>query len=580
MVTFMAEGKGRKKSKRVRRRIIRRLIPIMVALVLIAVVIVFSAATGLLQKYSHSTEKADLNEYFGLEEENEAAVLLDNAYSDEKAIIENDRYYISYSMVKDKLNDNFYFDSNEKLLLYTTPTETIRADSGSNEFIERNDTVYLALDYVKKYTNLEYNAYDTPNHLEIKYKWGTVNRADVTKNTQVRLAPDTKSPVLTEAASGDVVEVLDSQDAWTQVKSADGYLGYMENKMLDNYREEQENPVMNVADMVFPSQTRDSKICLGWHQVTNEAANGTLTDVMAQTLGVNVISPTWFSLSDNEGHISSIASASYVQQAHEMGLEVWGLADNFNPETDTYEVLSYTSKRAVLIQELIGKAGELQLDGINVDFENLSTETGDHFAQFIRELSIPCRERGIVLSVDNYVPKEYTEHYNRATQGKFADYVIIMGYDEHYAGSKESGSVASVDFVRDGIEQTLKDVPAEKVINAIPFYTRIWKETAKTQAELEQDSTYTMNVTSEAVGMAAAEKLIADHGVTAQWDDMAAQNYAEFQLDNALVKIWLEDEASIDVKMQLIKNNNLAGVACWKLGFEKSSVWEVIQKYL
>lgn len=571
---------NRKKSKRVRRRIIQRLIPIIVALVLIAVVIIFSLATGMLQKYSRSTEKADLYAYFGLTAENEAAVLMDNAYMEEKALVENGRYYISFPVVTEKLNDNFYYDGNEKLLLYTTPTETIRAESGSGEFIEYNDTVYVSLDYVKKYTNLEYSAYSNPNHLEIKYSWGTITRADVIRDTQVRLEADRRSAILTEMVKGDTVEIIGPQDTWSEVRTADGYLGYIENKMVGNYREEQETPVTDVAEMVFPSRTRESKICLGWHQVTNEAANGTLADVMAQASGVNVISPTWFSLSDNEGHFASVASASYVHQAHGMGLEVWGLVDNFNKETNTYEILSYTSKRAVLIQELIAKAEELQLDGINIDFENLSSETGDHFAQFIRELSIPCRAKGIVLSVDNYVPREYTEHYNRKVQGRFADYVIIMGYDEHYAGSAESGSVASVDFVRDGIEQTLKDVPADKVINAIPFYTRIWRETAKTQAELEQDSTYTMNVTSEAVGMETAEKLLADNGVTPHWDEVTAQNYAEFEQDGALVRVWLEDEASVDVKMQLIQRNNLAGMACWKLGFEKASVWEVIQKYL
>lgn len=570
---------NRKKSKRVRRRIIQRLIPIIIALVLIAIVIIVSLATGLLHKYSRSTEKADLYEYFGLAADNEAAVLMDNAYMEEKALINNGSYYISYSMVKEKLNDNFYFDSNEKLLLYTTPTETIRAESESGEFLEHGGGVYISLDYVKKYTNLEYNVYSEPAHVEIRYSWETVTRADVVKDTQVRILADKQGAILTEAVKGDTVEIIDPQDTWSEVKTENGYIGYIENKMIDNYREEQDTPVTEVAEMVFPSQTRESKICLGWHQVTSEAANDTLSDVTAQA-AVNVISPTWFSLSDNEGHFASIASASYVQRAHEMGLEVWGLADNFNPEINTYEILSYTSKRATLIQELVAKAEELQLDGINIDFENLSVETGDHFAQFIRELSIPCRERGIVLSVDNYVPREYTEHYNRRTQGKFADYVIIMGYDEHYAGSAQSGSVASVDFVRDGIEQTLKDVPADKVINAIPFYTRIWRETAKTQAELEQDSTYTMNVTSEAVGMETAEKLLSDNGVAAQWDEKTAQNYAEFEQDGALVKVWLEDEASVDVKMQLIQTNSLAGVACWKLGFEKASVWEVIQKYL
>lgn len=574
----MVENK--KNSKRVRRKIIQRLIPVIVALVLIAVVIVFSLATGLLQKYSYSSEKADLYEYFGLTAEDEAAVLMGYEYLENKAVINNGIYYMDYQTVKNRLNENFYFDSNEKLLLYTTPTETIRADSGSGEFLERGDAVYVSLDFVKKYTNLQYQAFSDPAHIEVKNSFGTINVADVAKNTQLRVLGGVKSPVLTEVSAGDVVEIIDPMEDWSEVKTPDGFIGYIENKILDNYREEKETPVMDVPEMVFPSQERSEKVCLGWHQVMSETANDTLESVVANTKGLNVISPTWFSLSDNEGHISSIASTSYVERAHEMGLEVWGLVDNFSTEISTYEILSYTSKRAALIQELVARAEEFSLDGINVDFENISTETGEHFVQFIRELSIPCREKGIVLSVDNYVPKEHTEHYKRKIQGQYADYVIIMGYDEHYAGSAQSGSVASVDFVREGIEETLKDVPADKVINAVPFYTRVWRETAKTQEELEADASGTVNVTSEAVGMEAAEKLLSDHGVTAEWDELTAQNYAEFELDQALVKVWLEDEASMDVKMQLMKNNDLAGVACWKLGLEKASIWDVIEKHL
>lgn len=570
----------RKKSKRVRRRIIQRLIPVVVALVLIAAVMIFSLATGLLKKYSYTSERADLYEYFGLTSEDEAAVLLDNEYVQEKAIVQNGIYYIDYQTVKDKFNDNFYFDSNEKLLLYSTPSETIRAESDSGVFIERNDTAYLSLDYIKKYTNLEYSVFGEPNHIEVKYQWGTVNKADMKKDTQIRILGGVKSPVLTEAKAGDTVEIILQMDEWSEVKTSDGYIGYVENKYLDNYREEQETPVTEVAEMEFPFKARENKICLGWHQISGQAGNESFNSAVSNASGINVISPTWFSLSDNEGHISSIASADYVQKAHGMGLEVWGLVDNFNTEISTHDILSFTSKRAVLIQELTTKAEEFGLDGINVDFENLSAQTGEHFAQFIRELSIALRAKGIVLSVDNYVPKEYTEHYNRKVQGQFADYVIIMGYDEHYAGSAESGSVASIDFVREGIEETLKDVPAEKVINGVPFYTRIWKETAKTQEELEADSSSTMKVTSEAVGMQAAEELLLANGVAAQWDEASAQNYAEFEKEGALVRVWLEDEQSLDVKLQLMKNYDLAGVACWKLGLEKPSVWEVIQKYL
>jgi spore germination protein YaaH len=251
-----------------------------------------------------------------------------------------------------------------------------------------------------------------------------------------------------------------------------------------------------------------------------------------------------------------------------MGLEVWALIDNFtNADVDTYEVLAGTGNRTKLIEGLIDTALEYDLDGINIDFENISLDAGEPFIEFIRELSIPCRENGIVLSVDNYVPMGYTDHYDREEQGIVADYVIIMGYDEHYKGSTEAGSVASIDFVERGIADTVAQVPAEKVINAIPFYTRIWETTGTT-------------LDSQAVGMELAQQYIEDHAITTRWDEETCQNYGEYQSGDTYCQVWLEDAESIQVKLNIMENYGIAGVAEWKLGFETSDVWDVIEAYV
>ena len=190
-----------------------------------------------------------------------------------------------------------------------------------------------------------------------------------------------------------------------------------------------------------------------------------------------------------------------------------------------------------------------------------------NYIEFIRELSIPCRANGIVLSVDNYVPTEYTAHYDRAEQGIVADYVIVMGYDEHYAGSPEAGSVASIDFVEEGIERTVEQVPAHKVINAVPFYTRIWETKG---AELG----------SQAVGMAAAEEYVRAHNIALEWDEETCQNYGEYTEDGSLFQVWLEDERSIEVKLNIMEKYQIGGVAGWRLGFEKPEIWDVIGVYL
>ena len=196
-----------------------------------------------------------------------------------------------------------------------------------------------------------------------------------------------------------------------------------------------------------------------------------------------------------------------------------------------------------------------------------------------------CRQNGIILSVDNYAPKVYNAHYNLKEQGIVADYVIIMGYDEHYAGSYESGPVASLDFVKLGIEETLKVVPKEKTINAVPFYTRLWKEVPKTEGELAAEegteaAEYAVKVTSVAYGMSEAEKVIANAGAEIVVDEATGHNYAQWEADGATYKIWLEDEAALEAKLKLMKENGLAGTAAWRLGPEKSDTWELILKYV
>ena len=278
-----------------------------------------------------------------------------------------------------------------------------------------------------------------------------------------------------------------------------------------------------------------------------------------------------------------------MNYAHQSNIEVWALVRDFDGGIDSYEesyeLLSRTSSRENLINQLIAEALKTNIDGINVDFEKISKECGEHYIQFIRELSLKCRQNGIVLSVDNYVPKGYNTQYHLEEQGNVADYVIIMGYDEHYSGSYESGPVASLNFVKEGIEATLKVVPKEKTINAVPFFTRLWKEVPKTEGELAEEAgteaaEYGVKVTSAAYGMSEAEQVIANAGAQIVVDEATGQNYAQWESDGATYKIWLEDEAALEAKLKLMKENDLAGTAAWRLGFEKSSTWDLILRYV
>lgn len=569
--------------------------------ILVLIVIGIVGGAFLLKRYSPSKEKADLKKYYGIEQDNQVAVIIDNQILEAKAAMFDGKPYLEYSLVRDYLNDRFYWDSNENILLYTLPEGTIRADVGSNEYTLQKEkksedytiiktegsTAYIALDFVQKYTNIEFKTYEDPQRVMIISDWGKIRTATVKKDTRVRYRGGVKSPYLTEVSKKDKVTVIENEGDWKKVRTEDGYIGYIKKNCLKN--EKEETISREFEEQVYTNISKDYTINMAWHVVTNQSANEKVLQTIADTKGLTTISPTWFTIADTDGNINSLASSQYVNYAHQSNIEVWALVRDFDggigSYEESYEVLSHTSKRENLVNQLIAEALQTGIDGINVDFEKISAECGEHYIQFIRELSVKCRQNGLVLSVDNYVPKTYNAHYHIEEQGKVADYVIIMGYDEHYSGSYESGSVASLNFVKEGIEATLNAVPKEKVINAVPFFTRLWKEVPKTEEELAEEAgteaaEYSVKVTSEALGMEAAEQAIADAGAQTTVDEATKQNYAQWEADGATYKIWLEDETALEEKLKLMKEYKLAGTAAWRLGFEKSSVWELILKYV
>ena len=569
--------------------------------ILVLIVIGIVGGAFLLKRYSPSKEKADLKKYYGIEQDNQVAVIIDNQILEAKAAMFDGKPYLEYSLVRDYLNDRFYWDSNENILLYTLPEGTIRADVGSNEYTLQKEkksedytiiktegsTAFIALDFVQKYTNIEFKTYEDPQRVMIISDWGKIRTATVKKDTQVRYRGGVKSPYLTEVSKKDKVTVIENEGDWKKVRTEDGYIGYIKKNCLKN--EKEETISREFEEQVYTNISKDYTINMAWHVVTNQSANEKVLQTIADTKGLTTISPTWFTIADTDGNINSLASSQYVNYAHQSNIEVWALVRDFDggigSYEESYEVLSHTSKRENLVNQLIAEALQTGIDGINVDFEKISAECGEHYIQFIRELSVKCRQNGLVLSVDNYVPKTYNAHYHIEEQGKVADYVIIMGYDEHYSGSYESGSVASLNFVKEGIEATLNAVPKEKVINAVPFFTRLWKEVPKTEEELAEEAgteaaEYSVKVTSEALGMEAAEQAIADAGAQTTVDEATKQNYAQWEADGATYKIWLEDETALEEKLKLMKEYKLAGTAAWRLGFEKSSVWELILKYV
>lgn len=559
----------------------KRLIPVLIAVVLIIIIGGFFAAGILWRKYSYSKEQMDLKEYYSLTEPDQVAIIHHEQLLEIKAKQDQGICYLDFASLQELLNDRFYHDSTEQLLLYTTPTDIITSSVGSDIYFVgeeqrsagykisfyEEDILYVALDYVQNYTNFEYYFYPDPARIRLITEPEDQMAAEVKKAGQVRYRGGVKSDILREVEKGETVRVLETLESWTKVATEDGLIGYMPSRLLLEAKEERVVPDSGYVEPEYTSLVREHKINLGWHQVMSEGANSTLESVVDPSSGLNVISPTWFSVIDNQGGIRSIASASYVERAHRMGMEVWGLVDNFDPDISSYTILSATASRRNLIDQLMAEALRVGLDGINVDFEDLSYDAGEPFVQFLRELSIRCRKEGLVLSVDNYVPRASTAHYDRKEQGIVADYVIIMGYDEHWGGGGVSGSVASLGFVEDGIVQTLEEVPKEKVINALPFYTRVWKTNGD-------------KVTSEALDMQTAKNFINNNNLNMAWNPVAGQNYGDITKGDTYYQIWMEDAQSIRAKLEVMKKYDIGGVAAWKLGFETPEIWTEIQEYM
>ncbi len=561
----------------------KKIVPVLIAIILIVVIGVVGFGGKIMDKYSYSKELADMDEYYGVSG-NRLAIILQDAKVEQQAILENDTVYFDIDTVHQYFNEGFYVDEGEQKLLYTTAVDTVTALFGNAGYSDKTGehaldyvpcmqsegTLYVAADYVKLFTNYSYEVFD--RHLQVYTEWGTKQTCKIAKKTQVRLKGGIKSPILREMEEGEQVELLEQMETWSKVKTSDSIIGYVENKRLTDVDTEVETPVTDYVPEEYTSIALDGKVCLGFHSIGGPGGNDTLDSMVAEGKGMNVIAPTWFSFTDNTGTFRSFASGQYVEKAHSYGLKVWGVWDNFNyknetgSDIDTVQILSSTANRQNIVEQMTATALELGLDGINIDFEGLTSDCGTHYVQFIRELSVACRENQLALSIDNYVPFHFNDFYRLDIQGEVADYIVVMGYDEHWHGSKDPGSVASIDYVSNGLQKTLEMAPAEKVVNALPFYTILWK-------------TEGSDVTDEYITLKNEADFLKRVNITPEWDEETCQNYAQWQSGNITYQIWLEDIDSIKVKLNVMSAQSIGGVAVWRLGYGTSEVWELIKAY-
>lgn len=552
--------------------------PVLVVLILIVIVGAAGVVSFLINRYKPGTEYMAGNEYFNLTDENSVALIQNGELLEEQAVLIGGEPYAAYTYVESQLNSCFYWDEETKEILLTTSggVQTLlpgdaavaKTPGGQPAVQQESDgTVYISLDVVKEYTDLDYAYYSDPNRVVIRNEWDGVEQATVQSDTaQVRQKGGIKSLILADVQKGDTLLYLENLDNWCKVMTADGYTGYIQ---TEDISEPEAIEARTAKKDSYERITRDHKINLVWHQSTSTESNDAMAEMTAEMTGVNVISPTWFSVTDETGTISSLASADYVKLAHDAGREVWGLIDNFNEAFDETTDLAYASVRSRIIEQLLAEAASCGMDGINVDFENLKEAGIPHYLQFLRELTSAAHAQNLVVSVDTPVPQAYTMYYQRGEQARFVDYMIVMAYDEHFAGSEEAGSVSSLPFVQQAVEEMTRVMPADQVICGIPFYTRVWTEKFGQSA-----------ITSEVLGMDGAKNYAKENQMTETWDASLGQNVATVETSDARYTIWMEDEQSMEEKLKVIQSADLAGVAEWKLGFERADVWSLISEYI
>ena len=566
-------------NRKVKKQNDRRIIGLLgLLLVLIVLTVIFWAI-----RYAPSNEKLDLNTFYKVKGE-QAVLFINDKQVEQKeyapALVRDGEYYIRVKTLKERIDRGYVYDATENILRYATEDAVINVNLGDDFYTEgRNsenlkhkilvsdgDAVYVSLEFIKKYSDIKTIAAKKPYRLVV-YKAGFKREtAKLSKDTAIRRFGGPKSKVLKEASKDEAVDVVESYGSWTKILTKDGVIGCVKTSTLEDNKKVKVKAVL--PKRTYHHIKLNEKVNLLWHQVTNRTANAGIANVLAKAKGINVISPTWFTLSDNKGGITDIASLDYVRTCHDRGLQVWGLVSNLShADVDTATVLNVTSSRDNLVNNLIGKAIAYNLDGINVDLESIPTKAEDGYTQFIRELSIKCEKNDLVLSVDNYSPTASSAHYNRDIQADYADYCIVMAYDEHYAGSQEAGSNASISFVTNAVKNTLKEVPADQVILGMPFYSRLWK-------------TSKAGLKTETVSMINNQKVLEDHKAEATWNETVGQNYAEFTEKDVLWQFWLEDTKSLALKLGVMRDQNLAGGAFWKEGQESQSVWDVIETYM
>lgn len=572
----------------------KQLLPVLVIGGLIILVLLFIIGSSLIKKYTPTKEHMNLSEYYSITEDSQVAITLNNTVLDIYATKINDHIYLDYKFVHDNLNNRFYWDANENILLYTTANDVISAKADSTSYnIGKSSTDYgrpvvkatadsawVDLEFVKNYSDFSYNVFDTPSRVVITNDWKEIEICSLKSDTEVRVKGGIKSLILSDVKKGDVLTILEKDEKWTKVCTEDGITGYVRSNKVKNT--ETKTLVSDYKEETFNHIKKDKTLNFLWHPVYSKAANDEITGIITNVKGLDVVSPSWFKLKDNKGNLTSFASVDYVDYCHAHNVEVWAMVKNLDLDStdiDINYILTHTSSRQNLVNQIVSQALQYKLDGINIDFEQLSeSKIGDAYIQFLRELSIKCENNDIILSTAVYTPAAYNSVYKYGEQANYVDFVCLMAYDQHYGQASGAGPVASLDWVEDGVKNTLEEgVPADQLMLGVPFYSKLWDLTPTSDDE-GAEINYLIGFKN--LGLTSAKSWVNNNISNPVWLEDAGQYYGEIQKNGVIYKIWLEDESSIEKKLGLMQKYKLAGTAFWSSDLDNNSIWEVVIKYI
>lgn len=499
------------------------------------------------------------------------------------AIIDKGTVYLPLNIWQEKIDESITYDENSNSVIVTTKDKVIQFPSDSVSYYvnnkntklsfhplrDENGTVYLALDPLASFYPIQYTLVET-DHVVLLEENGQERASGIftTKKvrkdfTRLRSEAALRSPYTGELAPGEHVTIEKDVDDFYFVRKANGIAGFVKKQYVDKGKSE-------VVEVELEQKEPKLKKVNGPIQLTWEAVYSRNPDTskISKMHGVNVVSPTWFKLKGNDGNVSNLGSKAYVNWAHKQDYQVWGLFSNdFDPDK-THEVFKDYQKRQTVIRQLLVYSEMYDLDGINIDIENVREEDGKYITQFVREATPYLHDAGLTVSMDiTFIAGgNYSAFLQRDHLAEIVDYLVVMAYDEHWATSPNPGSVASFPWVEANLETLLDIVPNDKLVLGVPLYARLWEE--KENGELS----------SKSLSMESVEEWLKEHKVTPTYDEASGQNYGEYydKKTKSTFKIWLEDELSLTKRAELVEKYNLAGLASWSRTFANEAAWSAL----